>query len=142
MGKITEQNRRELQQAKKYEDAAIAGMVDHSFTDVLNELFHQKNSSTQEIVNKTGISKSYINKLRSSSLKKVNPSRSKVINIGLALGGTENEINSLLKAAGLQPLYSRSEEESVIIWGLLHGKNYEQISVLLDEKGFGSFMEQ
>ena len=105
-------------------------------------MFHQKKLSTQTVVNKTGISKSYINQLRSSSKKKVNPSRSKTISIGLALDGSEQEINSLLKAAGLQPLYSRSKEESIIIWGLLHGKNYEQIIDLLDENGFGSFLEQ
>lgn len=142
MGKITEENRRELKQADRYEDAAITAMISNSFTDTLNELFHQKNLSTQAVVNKTGISKSYINKLRSSSQKKVSPSRSKVINIGLALGGSEQEINKLLKAARLQPLYSRSKEESVIIWGLLHEKNYEQIIDLLDEKGFGSYLEQ
>lgn len=142
MGKITEENRRKLEQADRYEDAAITDMVPDSFTDTLNELFHQKDMSTQEIVNKTGISKSYVNKLRNPSQKKGKPARSIIISMGLALGGSEEEVNRLLKSAGLQPLYSRSQEESVIIWGLLHGKNYEQISDLLDKKGFGSFDER
>ncbi len=141
MGQITEENRRKLEQADNYEDAAITDLIDNVFTEHLDHLFEEKRMSTQKIVEKTGLSKSYINKLRNRSEKKVRPDRYVIINIGLALNCTENEINSLLKAANLHPLYARSNKESIIIWGLLHNKNYEEILDLLDQKGFHRIFE-
>lgn len=141
MGKITEENRRRLEKADKYEDAEITGLLDREFTSTLNTLFDEKNMSTQQIVNITGISKGYINKLKNFDLLDIQPSRAKIINIGLALNCTEEELNDLLKSARLHPLYSRSKEEGIIIWGLLHNKSYDEILELLDEKGYGSFLE-
>lgn len=141
MGKITEENRRKLEQADRYEDAAITDLIDNNFTEKLDDLFTQKGMSTLEVVDRTGISKSYINKLRNRAEKKVKPDRYKIINLGLALNCNEEEINSLLKAANLHTLYARSDKESIIIWGLLHKKNYEEILELLTQKGFDSIFE-
>lgn len=141
MGKITEENRRKLEQANKYEDAEITNLIDNTFTDKLDCLFREKGMSTLEIVERTGISKSYINKLRNRAERNVKPDRYKIINIGLALNCNEEEINSLLKAAKLQALYARSDIESIIIWGLLHKKNYDEIWDLLVQKEFDAIFE-
>ena len=141
MGTLTEQNRRRLENADNYEDANLTNLVDREFTAMLNDLFDAKEMTTQQVVNITGISKGYINKLRNYDLLDMQPSRQVVINLGLALNCTEEEMNNLLKAARLHPLYSRSPEESMIIWGLLHRKTYREIWDLLDKKGFGSFLE-
>lgn len=140
MGKLTEENRRKLELSDTYEDAEITNIVDTSFSDKLDDLFSKKHMSTQDIVNITGISKSYINKLRNRTEKKVNPDRNKIISIGLALNCNEKEINELLKAAHQDSLYARSKKESIIIWGLYHKKNYYEIWELLEQKGFGSML--
>lgn len=141
MGKITEENRRKLETAINYEDADITDLIDNAFTDKLDSLFTKKGMTTLEIVEKTGISKSYINKLRNRKEKQVKPDRYKIINIGLALGCNEEEINDLLKSANFHALYARSDKESIIIWGLLHKKNYDEIWNLLEQKGFASIFD-
>ena len=141
MGKITEENYRKLTEAVNYEDADISGLIDDTFTETLDNFFLEKSVSTQDVVNRTGISKSYINKLRNRSEKHLKPDRYKIINIGLALNCTEAEINPLLKSAKLHALYARSKQESLIIWGLLKGKNYTEILNLLDDHGFGKIFE-
>ena len=113
MGKITEETRRQLEINDDYNKANIPGIINEGviseeFARTLNALFEKSNMSTQQIVNLTGISKSYINKLRDCT-QTVKPSRYKIINIGLALNASESEINTLLKTTQLQELYSRYE---------------------------------
>lgn len=138
MGKSTDANRRELENAPSFEDAHIEDMVNNHFPQTLNDLIQKKNVSVQEIVNNSSVSKSYINKLRNFKELNINPSRHKIIDIGLALNSSEAEMNELLKAAGLQPLYARKEHEALIIWGLMHGLNGKEIRNLLYKKGFDS----
>lgn len=142
MGELTEKNRRLLENAEHYEDADLSNLLDKEFTQTINDLFEAKQMTTQQVVNITGISKGYINKLKSYKLLDISPSRQMVIHIGLALNCTEEEINNLLKSARLHPLYSRSKEEAIIIWGLLHNKTYLEIIDLLERKGYGSFLEK
>ena len=119
MGNITNENRRILENADKYEDAILDGMIQQEFTTALSLLIQQKEISIQTIMEKTHLSKSYINKLRNPSEKTLCPSRHVIIDIGLAINATLEEINHLLKLAQYQELYTRNKAESLIIWGLL-----------------------
>ncbi len=136
MGKITDANKRALENADKFESAAITDMIVNAFSIKLDDLIKEKGISIQEIVKNSNVSKAYINRLRSRTEKKVNPDRYIILDIGLAIGASLEEIDVLLKAAGFQPLYSRKNEEALIIWGLLHNLTNQEIRDLLYEKGY------
>ena len=58
MGKITEENRRALENADNYEDAVLNGMTDHEFSLALAQLIERKKVSVLSIVENTNVSKS------------------------------------------------------------------------------------
>ena len=143
MGIVTDKNRRELENAKKYEDASLMGMVENEFTIALDKLIKQKKVSVTSILQNANVSKSYVNKLRNPSEKAVKPSRRVIIDIALAVNANLNETNALLKAARYQELYTRDPAESVIIWGMLHKMSGQEIRRLLEEKGLdGMFKDK
>lgn len=135
MGRVTDENRRALEKSLFFEDADLKGMIDNEFPATLGRLIKQKRISVLTIVENTNVSKSYINKLRNTSEKHVNPSRRVVIDIALAINATLDETNSLLKAARYQELYTRDPAEALIIWGMLNKKSGTEIRRLLQEKG-------
>ena len=140
MGRVTDDNKRELERALYYDDAKLTGMVANTFPAVLGRLIQKKN--IMRIVENTSISKTYVNKLRNPSEKNVNPSRKVVIDIALAINATMEETNSLLKAARYQELYTRDAAEAVIIWGLIHRQSGSEIRRSLQEKGLGGFFKE
>lgn len=141
MGRTTEKNFRELKSAATYEEAKLTGMLKNEFTTVLDRYISRKKISTAKIVDYTGLSKSYINKLHNPSEKDVQPKRSSVIVIALALELTLDETNRLLKSARYHELYTRDKTESVIIWGITHKMNAQQIKTMLQEKGLDSIFK-
>lgn len=138
MGKITDENRRELLSAKRYEDAELKGMDTQPFTDALCQLIEEKKIPILSIVENTNISKSYINKLRNPSIKTVHPARHVIIDIALAVNASLDETNQLLKLARYQELYTRDAAESFIIWGMLNKLPGAEIRRMLQEKGLDS----
>lgn len=142
MGKITNENRRALENTDKYEDAILSGMTKPEFTAELDLLIQQKGISTQTIVERTHLSKSYINKLRSPSEKALHPSRYVIIDIALAINASLEEINHLLKLAQYQELYTRNKAESLIIWGLLKKLSGEEIHNQLFEQGLDDIFKE
>lgn len=142
MGKTTEKNYRELKTANKYENAKLTGMMKGEFTTVLDRYITKKKVRTAQIVDYTGFCKSYINKLHNPSEKDVQPTRSCVIVIALAVGLTLDETNRLLKSARYHELYTRDKTESVIIWGLTHKMNSQQIKEMLQEKGLDDIFKK
>lgn len=122
MGKITNENHRSLENAQKYEDATLKGMMTgNEFNRALADLIDKKRIPIIKIVEKANVSKSYLNKLRNCSEKNLHPGRYVVIDIALALDATLEETNLLLKRAKYSELYARDQAESVIIWGMLRG---------------------
>ena len=137
MGRITQENHRKLLLSTSYEDADLSGMDMSDFSAELSQLISAKKTPIQDIVEITGLSKSYINKLRNLQGTHVQPSRSVILNIALALNATLEEMNSLLKAAHYQELYARSTPESIIIWGLLHNLSGREIRSTLFQRNTG-----
>jgi len=135
MGKITDANRRALEHAVRYEDAALTGMETQDFSDALSRLIEEKKTPVLSIVEHANVSKSYVNKLRSPSEKSVRPSRHVILDIALAMNASLEETNQLLKTARYQELYTRDPAESLIIWGMLKGLSGERIREMLREKG-------
>ena len=142
MGKITEENRRALENADNYEDAVLIGMTDHKFSLALAQLIERKKVSVLSIVENTNVSKSYINKLRNPSEKAVRPSRHIIIDIALAIDANLEETNHLLKLAQYQELYTRDQAEALIIWGMLKKLPGKKIREMLQEKGLDSMFKE
>ncbi len=138
MGKITNENKRILQEISTYESALLMDMNPITFSQALSDLISQKKMSVQSIVNITGLSKSYINKLRNLKGQAVQPARSVVLNIGLAMDLSLEEMNELLKAAHYQELYARDTTDSVILWCLLHSLSGEQTRQKLSDMKIGN----
>ena len=136
MGKTTDENFRKLNDAKKYDDAELDGMIDREFSAALDRMMTEKGISTTELVKRTSLSKAYINKLRSPSRKDDKPSRAAVIDLALGLDASLEETDLLLKRARYQELYTRDKAESVIIFGMLKKMSGSEIRALLAEKGF------
>lgn len=142
MGKITDANRRALENAVRYEDAALTGMEEQDFAAALSKLIEEKKVSVLSIVEHANVSKSYVNKLRSPSEKPVRPSRHVILDIALAINASLEETNHLLKTARYQELYARDPAEALIIWGMLKGLDGEQIRELLREKGLDALWRE
>ena len=137
VGRITEENRRSLEISYAYEAAELSGMDPQGFSEELSALIAAKGIPVQKIVDITGLSKSYINKLRNLKGQAVQPARPVILNIGLALALSVDEINRLLKSSRYQELYARNTVDSVILWGLMHGHSGNQIRSKLSEMGIG-----
>lgn len=137
MGRITEENRRILSAAKTYEEAPLDGMNPSGFSRKLSTYIAEKKIPVQYIVDSTGLSKSYVNKLRNLKGINVHPARPVVLNLGLALNLSLNEMDDLLKSARYQELYSRDTDDSVIMWGLMHGLSGSEIRHKLYDMGLG-----
>lgn len=133
MGRITNENKRILQETSAYDTALLTNMNPTTFSQVLSKLVIQKAIPVQAIVNTTGLSKSYINKLRNLKGSPAQPTRPVVLNIGLALNASLGEMNDLLKAARYQELYARDTADSIIMWGLMHDLTGDQIRSKLSE---------
>ena len=142
MGKITEENRRALENATNYDDATLTGMISGEFTTALARLIEKKQVPVLHIVENTHISKSYINKLRNPSEKSVHPGRYVIIDICLAINATLDETNYLLKMAQYQELYTRNPTEALIIWGMLKGLTGKEIRDMLQSQGLDNIFKE
>ena len=131
-----------MENAARYEDAALTGMETQDFSDALGRLMEEKKASVLSIVEHANVSKSYVNKLRSPSEKTPRPSRHVILDIALAINASLEETNHLLKTARYQELYARDPAEALIIWGMLKGLDGEQIRELLREKGLDALWRE
>lgn len=138
MGNATYRNQVELEQQNNIDELNLTDMIDGTLPDALDDLIISRDIPSSKISAITGISKSYINDLRNRSRHDLKPSREKLISICVAVGADVDETNRILKLAKYRELYSRDEADSLIIWGLLRKKSYDEIYAILSDHGFDS----
>jgi len=56
-----------------------------------------------------------------------------LLKIGMALGLNLEEVNALLKVAGLKELYAKNKEDAILIFGLTNGLDIMQMEELLTD---------
>ncbi len=61
------------------------------------------------------------------------PSRDKLIKLAIGMKASIEDANQLLKAVQKLPLYAKSERDSIIIYGLSHKLDVDQLNDLLIE---------
>ena len=110
-----------------------------SLSEYLENLLAEKNLIKQEVVKKSGLSREYAYHIFAGDRK--NPSRPKILAIGIAMDLNLEEMQYLLKYAKLPPLYPRSQWDSVIISAIEQKLNVIQTNELLNRLGENILLE-
>ena len=107
--------------------------------EYLKNLLKEKNLDLKEIVRKSNLNRVYAYHIFSGQRK--NPSRPKILAIGIAMDLNLKEIQYLLKYAELPPLYPRSQWDSIIISAVEQNLNVFETNNLLNQLGEKIFLE-
>ena len=126
--------------AELKEDKNIKGYLNRnqnefmiSLHEYLAKLLAEKNLIKQEIVKKSRLSREYAYHIFAGSRK--NPSRPKVLAIGIAMGLNLEETQYLLKYANQNILYPRNQWDTVIISAIEQHLNVMETNELLHQLG-------
>ena len=110
-----------------------------SLSEYLENLLAEKNLVKQEVVAKSRLSREYAYHIFAGNRK--NPSRPKILAIGIAMDLNLEEMQYLLKYAKLPPLYPRSQWDSITISAIEQKLNVIQTNELLHRLGENILLE-
>lgn len=117
---------------EEYEKANKSSLISKSLAEILCDLLEEKQLSKAEVIRKSELNENYAYQLFSGL--KSSPKRDKLICLSIGMGLTVNETNSLLKVAGLSPLYPRVKRDSIIIINMNAQKSVVEINEALFEE--------
>ncbi len=117
---------------EEYERANKDSMISKSLSQYLCDLLDERQLSKSEVIKKSELNENYAYQLF-SGLKSA-PKRDKLICLSIGMGLTVNETNSLLKVAGLSPLYPRVKRDSIIIINMNAHKSVFEVNEALFEE--------
>ena len=103
------------------------------FSTLLYNLMEVHDLKARDMIERTQIERSYFYHILSG--KKSNPSRNMVLRIGIAAEGTVEEINRLLRLAGVAMLYPRIGRDALLIYGIQQKMKMGEVNDLLLEHG-------
>lgn len=101
--------------------------------DYLAKLLEEKNLSKSEVIERAGLNREYAYHIFSGTKK--NPSRQKLLALAIAMDLTLEEIQYLLRYAGLGILYPRNQWDAVIISAIEQKLNVLETNELLHRLG-------
>ena len=101
--------------------------------EYLSKLLIEKKLIKSEVIKQSGLTGEYAYHIFSSDRK--NPSRPKVLALGLAMQLNLDELQYLLKYAKQNPLYPRNPWDSVVIFAVEHRLNVSETNELLHRAG-------
>ena len=107
--------------------------------EYLTKLLKSKKVELKDLAKNCNLAKSYLYNLFSG--QRQNPSREKVLAIGIALELDLEEVQYLLRYAKQSPLYPRDAWDSVIISAIEQKLNVFQTNELLEQCGEKNFLE-
>lgn len=99
--------------------------TDKSVAELLTELYEKKDLTKAELARRASMSEVYLHQVFSG---RRNPSRDRLLCLCIGLGATLEETQELLKRASYAQLYPKSKRDAVIIHGLLHQKELNDIN--------------
>lgn len=97
----------------------------------LNELLQAKNLSKADVIKNSLINTNYAYHIFLG--KKANPSRDKIIALGLAMNLTLEEMQYFLRYAGAGALYPRNSRDAVIISAVEQNFSVSETNLLLEK---------
>lgn len=117
---------------EEYEKVNKDSLISKSLSEILCCLLEEKQLTKSEAIKKSELNENYAYQLFSGL--KSSPKRDKLICLSIGMGLTVNETNSLLKLAGLSPLYPRVKRDSIIIINMNAHKSVVAINEALFEE--------
>ena len=102
------------------------------FHEALYGQMKAKGVNAKELIRRAGIERAYFYHLLNG---RKNPGRNMVLRIGFCLGMPLQEINDLLRRAGVSELYARRRRDAALIFAVTHLYTMEQANALLNEIG-------
>lgn len=117
---------------EEYENKNKDFMISKSLSEYLCDLLNERHLKKSEVIRKSEISGDYAYQIFSGI--KPAPTRDKLICLSIGMDLSVNETNSLLKLAGLSPLYPRVKRDSIIIINMNAHKSVIEINEVLFEE--------
>lgn len=102
-----------------------AAFMDKTVAELLAALYDQKSLSKAELARRASMSEVYLHQVFSG---RRNPSRDRLLCLCIGLGATLEETQTLLKQASYAQLYPKSKRDAIVIHGLLHGTELNEIN--------------
>lgn len=118
---------------EEYENANRDSMISKNLSEYLTDLLNERNLTKAEVIRKAELSDSYAYQIFSGL--KTAPKRDKLICLSIGMGLSVNETNSVLKIAGLSPLYPKIKRDSIIIINMNNNKSVVEINEALYNEG-------
>ena len=118
---------------EEYENANRDSMISKNLSEYLTDLLNERNLTKAEVIRKAEHSDGYAYQIFSGL--KTAPKRDKLICLSIGMGLSVNETNSVLKIAGLSPLYPKIKRDSIIIINMNNNKSVVEINEALYNEG-------
>lgn len=96
-----------------------------SITDLLSALFERKSVTKANLARKAGMSEVYLHQVFSGRRR---PSRDRLLCLCIGLDATLDETQNLLKQTVYAQLYPKRKRDAIIIYGIVHNKDLNQIN--------------
>lgn len=117
---------------EEYENANRDSMINKNLSEYLTDLLNERHLTKAEVIRKAELSDGYAYQIFSGL--KTAPKRDKLICL-IGMGLSVNETNSVLKIAGLSPLYPKIKRDSIIIINMNNNKSVVEINEALYNEG-------
>lgn len=118
---------------KEYEKINKNSMTNKTLSQYLCDLLEEKHLKKSDVIRKGELNESYAYQMFSGV--KSTPSKDKLICLSIGMDLSVDETNSLLKLAGLSPLYPRIKRDSIIIINMNNKKSVVEINEELYNEG-------
>lgn len=118
---------------KEYEKINKNSMINKTLSQYLCDLLEEKHLKKSDVIRKGELNESYAYQMFSGV--KSTPSKDKLICLSIGMDLSVDETNSLLKLAGLSPLYPRIKRDSIIIINMNNKKSVVGINEELYNEG-------
>lgn len=118
---------------KEYEKINKNYMINKTLSQYLCDLLEEKHLKKSDVIRKGELNESYAYQMFSGV--KSTPSKDKLICLSIGMDLSVDETNSLLKLAGLSPLYPRIKRDSIIIINMNNKKSVVEINEELYNEG-------
>lgn len=112
---------------------------EEAFSNFLDMLLKKYGKKMQDLINETDYSKPMLYHIRNN--ERVGSQRA-ILQIGLAIGVTVDEMQKLLKLSHNQELYPRYQRDYIILCGINAGMNLYEIDEALKKRGIEELLEK
>ena len=117
---------------EEYRKANKDSLINKTLSEYLCDLLSERKLTKAEVIRKAETGESYSYQLFSGV--KCTPTRDKLICLSIGMDLSVDETNSVLKIAGLLPLYPRAKRDSIIIMNMNAHKSVIEINEALYEE--------